>query len=243
MRAAAAAAAEKAQSLRRERMRRRMRKHVAGSSTVGGRLGLPAPPSGGAGAGPRRGGRVLRPAAGSGEGGDSSAAGARAGRRGSMLGIGLSALEEIENATYPCSLEQWSLRQDTCRQELLEDLEEDWRQRFASELHDSLQPTHNLFARDQEEYTESALLPIMRRQHSIMASQLRFVVDTSIDDLMVFLAKSCEDARVRSNALRVFGGMPRDSALLLDPDHEGRLMEVATYGLDGLAAPREMPAS
>jgi len=75
-----------------------------------------------------------------------------------------------------------------------------------------------------------------------MASQLRFIVDCSIDDLMVFLAKSCEDARVRSNALRIFAGIPRDSAQLLDADHEGRLLEVATYGLDGLPAPRELQA-
>jgi len=90
---------------------------------------------------------------------------------------------------------------------------------------------------------QSALLPIMRRQHSIMSTQLRFIVDSSIDDLIVFLAKACENARVRSNALRVFAGVPRDISMLGDPDHEGRLLEVATYGLDGLAAPREQDAS
>ncbi|RYE99863.1 MAG: hypothetical protein EOO41_00425, partial [Methanobacteriota archaeon] len=104
----------------------------------------------------------------------------------------------LDEVVYPTSLDVWERRQAESCVDLAEDLDDELRQRFCMEIHDTVGAHMSMFIRSPEELLGSPLLPILYKTHLLLTQALRAITDASIDEFMRFLLFASEAFNARA---------------------------------------------
>jgi hypothetical protein len=115
-------------------------------------------------------------------------------RRGSVLELITATVspDAGDEVKYPTTLELWEKQQAEACLDLAEDIDEELRQRLATEIHERLGKSVSLFMRTQQELDQSPVKPMLFKSHVVLTQMLRVLVDNSIDDYIRFLLYASE---------------------------------------------------